>query len=751
MTYITGLKSTSGTSYFVDNNGNPKLLLAENPWALLPQAGIWAAWQTEYDNYLSTRASQGFNGVYVSPYGCALNSCTFSDGRNHAGAYPFSSGASNDPSSGLNNAFWAQIDYFFSSALTNGITVLMNIGYTGGTGDMDTGGCLDSKTTQQYTDYGTNLGNRYKNQPNIIWVVGNDYFGSYDTAYSAMLTGLRAAGDTHLITIHNFAESTSRFDISNNAVASWGTSNAQFNGLYSYDCEYLAAEYAYAEASPKTVFQLDGYFYQGNPSYSGGSSFAWDRYIRQEHWWSLASGARGHSTGDEGIWTWPSGAQTQASTGWFWANNAGNIRTAIEALPQWYNLLPLTGTSLITAGRGTRATQFSSGGGGGQYEGSVTNAYVACSQTPDKSLTLLYLPKAVTITVNQALLPTGYVAQWMDPISGARSSAVAGTTYNSTAKGNNSQGDPDWVLVFLTLSSTDTGTGLEGAVKIRVSSSDAGTGSETRQVFTTSSAPVSSLTDYFPGSSLDVSKWNAITGSVTVSGNSVSLKTTAGAATYNGFHSILSAYNLTGDTCSAEVISPGNQALASAESYPVQLELDANNVIGFLITGNQIAAYRKVATVNTFANFTAYSATNHKFVRLREASGTTYWEVSANGITWNSFFSIANPFAVTALQYHPLSGCYNIEAADHTSVFSFVNMTPVTGTDTSISSEAQSFSAGGATSKSDSDVSAVSAETRFIASGPRFASDTGSSLEVSSASGARVAPITKVQQNSVNG
>ena len=33
-------------------------------------------------------------------------------------------------------------------------------------------------------------------------------------------------------------------------------------------------------------------------------------------------------------------------------------------------------------------------------------------------------------------------------MSGAKTAATAGSTYNSTAKGTNSQGDPDWALAF---------------------------------------------------------------------------------------------------------------------------------------------------------------------------------------------------------------------------------------------------------------------------------------------------------------
>ncbi len=61
------------------------------------------------------------------------------------------------------------------------------------------------------------------------------------------------------------------------------------------------------------------------------------------------------------------------------------------------------------------------------------------------------------------MLASGWAASWIDPISGATSSAGSGPTFNSTAKGNNSQGDPDWVLVFQAPASSNSGPNYASA------------------------------------------------------------------------------------------------------------------------------------------------------------------------------------------------------------------------------------------------------------------------------------------------
>lgn len=438
----------TGAGYFVDTASNPKMWLGDEIWALLTNAGRWNSddYQSTFDTYFSARAGQGFTVCYTD-----LFNSTFIGGATNGtmwnGEKPFTS---DDPSSGLNESYWTVIDYAISSAQANGITLALSLG---GHWDWDTSGnAMFGFTSTQYQDAGNAIGTRYKDKSNIVWVIMDDYFSSFDSSLDSLLTGLRASGDTHPISIENYAETTSRFDLSDDSALSWGTSNTQYNFCYSYSCTYLPIEYAYAETSPITVLYGDGYFYQGGSTYSS----TLDRASRQDAWWAVTSGARGWNIGDESLWQWVSTAPGKISTQWFAENNAGNIRTFMESLPGWYNLTPATGSALITAGRGTRATQLSSGGGGGQYEPATTNDYVSASITGDGSLAVMYAPVAATITIDETAVggSGNYTAKKVDPITGTATSITAGSSYDTSSFGNNSQGDPDWVILLET-SSTD--------------------------------------------------------------------------------------------------------------------------------------------------------------------------------------------------------------------------------------------------------------------------------------------------------
>jgi hypothetical protein len=453
--YITGLGGTPGPGYFTDNNGQPKLWVAAETWGLPGKAGEWSAsgggtWQQDFDNFFSQRAAQGVTVLMADPV--TTSSGAGGGGTLTGGTWdgltPFTSGG--DPGTGLDATFWARMDYMLNSALANGIT----FAFTLNNYNFQSGATFAAWTTTQFTSYGAALGARYASQPNIIWLFGNDEFQTtHDSFYSATMTALAAAGDTHLTGLWWSAEYTSRYECDNNAVCSLGVSNSAFNFGYTYNAGYLTAEYAYGEVINRgqahllPYIQGDGYFYQGTAGATYDASL--DRASRQEAWWNLASGARGFCSESENTWQWDSGACPAAvGTNWFWVNNLPHIVSAFSALSGWQNLIPDLSSALVTAGRGTRVTGFASGGSGGLYEPAFTNSWVAASVTPDKTLAVLYLPNHTTITIDQTKLAAGYGAKWMDPVTGVTTTATAGSTYNSTAQGTNSAGDPDWVLIL---------------------------------------------------------------------------------------------------------------------------------------------------------------------------------------------------------------------------------------------------------------------------------------------------------------
>ena len=426
------IASIDGTNLcLLDSSGDPILLRGDTNWALPFNAGAYThTYQEDIDHYVSTRSSEGYNAILIAALGSTQNGGPADTGANENGDLPFV--GTNFGS--LTSAYWTRVDYLVTACENAGITVLFDPIYSY---DMDNG-ALHTATSTDYGNYGTAIGTRYKDYPNIIWWFGGDYFDTSNTLLDAFVTGLTGAGDSHLITIENDPESTSRHDISPTATLNWGTSNADFNVVYSYNASYDGTEFAWDEASPIAVVHGDGHYL------SDGSDTA--LFLRNWAWWILSSGSRGINAGSEGIWNWNSGSYASTTTETFLTTTLPAICDVFTSFTGWHKLRPDTSSALVTAGRGTHISHLASGGGATAYSGG--NSYVTASITSDGTLAVIYIPASTTITIDESQMAAGYTANWVDPIDGTTTSATTGTTYNSSTPGTNSAGGSDWVLVL---------------------------------------------------------------------------------------------------------------------------------------------------------------------------------------------------------------------------------------------------------------------------------------------------------------
>jgi hypothetical protein len=431
--FITTTAGSGTASYFADQSSNPILIQGYVLWGLLTNAGRWGGtWQSDLEDAVDGLAAMGCNVIYTESLGNSQNGAANDSGETWDGVAPFTGG---DPAT-FNNTFWQRTDYLFDLCEAAGITVFYNWAYST---DLDDG-ALSTFTTGDFTDYGTSLAARYKTRPNLVWMMGGDYFDTFNTQVTAVKAAIRAEGDTHLFGVQNYPETTSRRDLENDAVEDTGTDNSEFNFVYSYNAIYWGIEYAYTEASPLPVMWGDGHFDQDTTA---------DRKVMRDlTWWTFSSGGRGQIFGSEGTWAWLSGALANLTSETFPNTDMGGIWDLFTGFTNWHQLVPDTDSSFVTAGRGTKSDYVtSSGGGGGEYNSSDTQAtYVTAAITADGTLAVVYFPVDQTITVDDTELAAGYTATWVDPINGATSSATIASTYSPT--GNNSLGGPDWLLVF---------------------------------------------------------------------------------------------------------------------------------------------------------------------------------------------------------------------------------------------------------------------------------------------------------------
>ena len=472
--YLAGLAGTGINAYFTDQGGAPVLPLIEQAWALPFNAGRWNGgnWQSDIDAYMSTRASQGYTVWAGVAWGNDhVDSTVLSGGRTWDGIYPIVvNGTPGKITTGsetitLNNPFWTRVDYLFASAKNNGIACFLNLGmqydFTGAPNIW-----YNLSTTQANT-FGQLIAARYPqaSYPNVFWFFGDDGSGGQDTYFTQMLSGLAAGGDTRpLVSTEQLPETNCHVQFNTGAVyitGGFGMAKATYNWAYTYDPTYLGIEKSYTETgtTPLPVVYGDGIWY-GDEGTTGTHNYV----IRRVTWWALASGARGlnntcgPSTGGD-VWQWQSNAVAQLTTdpnGPWITGHIGNVITYFTSLANWYKLIPDTGSVLVTAGRGTKSTNDAPGFNTPKY--GDTDNYVCASRVSDGSLAVIYCGQSMSITIDQTKMVAGYTATRIDPYSLAATALTPGSTY--VTSGNNSAGNPDWVIILKAPAATAASAGL---------------------------------------------------------------------------------------------------------------------------------------------------------------------------------------------------------------------------------------------------------------------------------------------------
>ena len=415
-------RASADKRYLVNQNNQPVFLVGDSPHGLF--ANITP---TQAQTYFANRASYGINVVWAellcTDYlpNCRSNLSTFD------GILPFSTpGDISTP----NPAYFSRVDAIVTAAAQNGVTILMDNWETGAGMPL-----LRSNGNTKAFNYGVFLGNRYKNSPNIIWILGNDFWTWQDstdiTLAKNIMAGIASVDTNHLQTTQLGTPSGSH---ESTVLMQYTTLAA----AYTYPPQY-AEIYTEYNASPTLPVFMEEANYEGENN--TGNDPSTPLVLRKQEYWSMLAGAlAGQMYGN--------GAVDYFKAGWQTAMDTIGVKQLqymknFFASRQWYNLVPDQNHTVVTAGYGTFASS-----------GAVTgNTYVTTARTTDGSLVISYIPQGGTITVDMTKLRGSITARWFDPTNNTFST-ISGSPFANTGTrqfvtpGNNSGGDNDWVLVL---------------------------------------------------------------------------------------------------------------------------------------------------------------------------------------------------------------------------------------------------------------------------------------------------------------
>jgi hypothetical protein len=292
------LKVTDNHRFLQHENGTPFFWLGDTGWlasSRLTRDGM--------DYYFKSCKNAGFNVVQVS----VLHDIPFYNVYGKP-ALPYGFdfrkvGVS--PEYG----YWDHLDYMVESAAKQGIYIAIVCVWGG---PVNAG----KMSEQDAAKYGTFLANRYKDKPNIIWVIGGDTRGDKKTeVWQALAHSIRTVDGNHLMTYHPRGRTCSAewfhneawldFDMFQSGHRRYGQTSG--DGEKTIEPEnnednWRFVEKVYTLPNPKPV--LDG-----EPSYEDipaglhdGNEPRWQpQDVRRYAYWSVFAGSFGHTYGHNSI------------------------------------------------------------------------------------------------------------------------------------------------------------------------------------------------------------------------------------------------------------------------------------------------------------------------------------------------------------------------------------------------------------------------------------------------------------------
>ncbi|MCX7664944.1 MAG: glycoside hydrolase family 140 protein [Gemmataceae bacterium] len=288
----TGLKISENKRYLMTTEGKPFFYLGDTAWELFHRLN-----REQAEKYLKDRAVKGFTVIQA----VVLAEL---DGLKDPNPYDQIPLKENDPTR-PNEKYFEHVDWIVNKA--NELGLYIGMLPTWGDKWMSEQGGVGPVifTVENAAQYGEWLGKRYKNMPNIIWILGGDRTPKTDVQKEiirAMAKGLRKGDEgKHLITFHpRGGEGSSQWFHNED----WLDFNMRQNGhVAEFTSRYEKTRADYDLKPIKPV--LDGEpIYEDHPlSFKAKElGYATAADVRRPLYWNLFSGACGHTYGNHCIW-----------------------------------------------------------------------------------------------------------------------------------------------------------------------------------------------------------------------------------------------------------------------------------------------------------------------------------------------------------------------------------------------------------------------------------------------------------------
>jgi hypothetical protein len=417
------LKVSADRRFLQHADGHPFFYLGDTSWELFHRLK-----REEAERYLENRRQKGFTVIQA----VVLAEL---DGLNAPNPYGDCPLVNNDPGQ-PNESYFGHVDYIVDKALEKGIF----IGMLPTWGDKvvkewGVGPVIFNPANAR--SYGRFLGRRYKDRPNILWILGGDRKANgMAVIWRGMAAGLEEGDERrHLKTYHPMGEHSSSQWFQEE---SWLDFNMLQSGHARKDlANYLMVAADYGKTPTKPCMDGEPRYEDHPVNWDPKNGWFDDFDVRQGAYWALFAGAHGHTYGCHDIWQMMAPGRSPVSSArhnWYevmdlpGAWDMQHVRKLLESRP-FFTRIP---DQTLLAGMG--------GGGISHLQACRGEDYL-----------FVYTPMGEPVTLNLGRISGKNLrAWWFDPRTGR--AIRIGVFLNEGTKEFHPPGKPgrgnDWVLVL---------------------------------------------------------------------------------------------------------------------------------------------------------------------------------------------------------------------------------------------------------------------------------------------------------------
>ncbi|MBR2611821.1 MAG: glycoside hydrolase family 140 protein [Clostridia bacterium] len=284
--------------YLFWEDGTPFFYLGDTAWELFHRLT-----REEIELYIDTRTKQGFTVIQA----VALAELEGLTVPNPYGRLPLlmTNGVPDPtrPDTEGEYSYWEHVDYAIRLAKERGLFVAL-LPTWGDKYNLLWGKGPVIFNAQNAYLYGKWIAERYKDDWNIIWMLGGDrplQSEEHHRIIDEMARGIREVDQTHLITFHPMGETDSTDYVGNRQYIDFHTSQTGHSVGKSYYSMQVMEKMA--KASPKPYMDSEPRYEDHPACFRAELGYYWNADdVRQNAYWNVLSGACGHTYGNHNIW-----------------------------------------------------------------------------------------------------------------------------------------------------------------------------------------------------------------------------------------------------------------------------------------------------------------------------------------------------------------------------------------------------------------------------------------------------------------